>query len=34
MTAVLGWVNEGMTEMTGYAVDEIQGKKRPRPLPR
>ncbi len=23
---VLGWVNEGMTEMTGYAVDEIKGK--------
>jgi PAS domain S-box-containing protein len=23
---VLGWVNEGMTEMTGYAVDELKGK--------
>ena len=23
---VLGWVNEGMTTMTGYAVDEIKGK--------
>ena len=23
---VLGWVNEGMTAMTGYAVDEIKGQ--------
>jgi PAS domain S-box-containing protein len=23
---VLGWVNEGMTAMTGYAVDEIKGR--------
>jgi PAS domain S-box-containing protein len=23
---VLGWVNEGMSEMTGYAVDELKGK--------
>ncbi len=31
---VMAWVNEGMTVMTGYAVDEITGKERPRPLPR
>jgi len=23
---ILGWVNEGMTEMTGYAVEDIKGK--------